>query len=230
MIFLGVYLFIIIMKQYLLFFLLFSVVFSPETKAQSQFSITPGIYLNGGFQREYTSGVGAILGVEYMPRENHFFALELRPRFGHYSFDDGTSWRINDNGVDLPIRNKARLEYKLLASQIGIVPKFYLHFDESISLFLENEFSGGLMTGKFEYGGIPPAEKRFTEPIFNYCVGVGFEYRKNQKWSLMASGGYSTLNFRSNIRKHQPVGYQGEIPNQNTIFMINIILKVRVKK
>ena len=197
------------------------------TKAQSQYSFTPGAYYNGALLREYVGGFGAVLGLEYMPHPKHFFALELRTRYGCYSFDDGTKWKENDDGSrEPPIRNKARLEYTLFSPQIGIVPKLYHHFDNELSFFIDNEFACGLMMGRFHYAGTPSVRKNFTEPIFYYSISGGVELRNDKDWSLLLSVGYSTLNFKSKIEKNQPLGYKGVFPDQNAGVLINVIFKI----
>jgi hypothetical protein len=213
-------------------FVLFGFILASQTiKAQSQFSLTPGVFYNGGILREYTGGAGGVLGLEYLPRQNHFFALEVRSRYGFYFFDDGANWSQNKDGSwEPPIRAIARLEYNLFSPQIGIVPKFYLHFDETLSFFLENEFSIGLMTGQFKYKGNPSLKKNFTESIFYYCISAGVEIKDDKKWSLLISVGYSTLDFKNKIIQRQPVGYQWGISNQEAAVMLNLILKVPLNK
>ncbi|MDR1500985.1 MAG: hypothetical protein LBT43_00830 [Prevotella sp.] len=211
--------------NYLIIFLLAS--FGQVVLAQSKVSLVPGIFYNGGGFKEEVQGYGLAIGLEYKPITSHFFSLELRTKYGVYSFDDGTKWTEDVNGVLQPPKNlnKARLEYTLFSPQIGLVPKLYIDIDEDLSLFLENEFSTGLMSGNFKYGGQPYAKKNITEPIFNYSIGFGVEYGMN-KYSFVGSIGYSTLNFRGKIWKHQPKNYQGQIPNQSAGLIINIMLKV----
>jgi hypothetical protein len=93
----------------------------------------------------------------------------LRTRYGFYTFDDGTKWREDADGVLQPPKNsgKARLEYTLFSPQVGLVPKLYVGLDENLFLFLENEFSIGLMSGNFKYWGKPNMKKQITEPVFN---------------------------------------------------------------
>lgn len=214
----------------LLFLTLFSI--SQVIKAQATFSFIPGVYYNGKLLNDQISGFGLIAGLEYKPRANHFFSLELRTRYGMYSFDDGTNWTWDNEGnVVLPENlGKARMEYKLFSPQAGIVPRFHLYLDDVFSIYLENEFSLGLMTGNFKYGGEPYTEKKITESIFNYNINAGVEYNTEKNWSFLASIGYSTLNFRSKIRKHQPKGYQGWIPNQDALIMINVLFKIHLGK
>jgi hypothetical protein len=204
---------------------------SQTIKAQSQFSLTPGVFYNGGILREYTGGAGGVLGLEYLPHQNHFFALEVRTRYGFYFFDDGANWSQNKDGSwEPPIREAARLEYSLFSPQIGIVPKFYLHLDKTLSLFLENEFSSGLMTGQVKYKGNTSIKKNFTESIFYHCISVGAELKDDKKWSLLISVGYSTLDFKNKIIRRQPVDYQWRISNQEAAVMFNMILKVPLNK
>jgi hypothetical protein len=212
------------------FFVLFilSITFQ-AAKAQSKFSFMPGLYYNGSFLDENVSGMGLSMGVEYQQHKEHFFSIELRTRYGFYSFDDGTKWTEKDGRLIPPIRDKARLEYRLFSSQVGVVPKFHFHLFEELSLFLENEFAVGLMAGSFKYGGEPYAKKKFTEPVFSYNIAIGAEYRE-WKYPVVGSIGYSTLNFRDKIKKHQPQNYQGWIPDQNAGIIINIILKVPLGK
>jgi hypothetical protein len=105
------------------------------------------------FFADEAKGIGLILGLDY--EFNHFMSVELRARYGFYSFDDGTEWKTNDDGTWSPPQNenKPRIEYLLYSPKIGIVPKYHLSLDDffdGISVFLENEFSVGLMTGTFE--------------------------------------------------------------------------------
>ncbi|MCD8165244.1 MAG: hypothetical protein LUE93_03430 [Bacteroides sp.] len=208
----------------------FIIATSQTSIAQSQFSLTPGFFYNGTTFTENVSGFGAMLGLEYMRRKDHFFSLELRTKYGYYSFDDGTKWIEDKDGVLKPPKNndEARVEYSLFSPQVGLVPKFHLYFDESFSLFLENECYVGLMSGKFKYKEAPQ-KKSFTEPIFSYNIGAGTEY-KLKKYVFVGSLGYSTLNFRNKIKKHQPVNYQHPIPNQHAGFYINILIKVPLSK
>ena len=205
-------------------------------EAQSRFSLTPGVFFNGDIlNKEHVMGMGAMVGLEYMPRPNHFFALEMRTRYGYYSFDDGLRKREERYWENSPLyppsrppfQGKARLEYCLFSPQIGIVPKLYWHCDSEISLFLENEFTGGLMTGIFKYDGTPPVKKGFTESIFYYSPSIGVELRdENKKCSLLISIGYSTLDFKNNLKKRQPRAYESNINHQEAYLMINVILKV----
>lgn len=195
--------------------------------AQSKFSFMPGLFYQGAGFNDEVNGLGFIAGLEYMPRQDHFFSIELRSRYGYYFFDDGTKWTLGEDGEWQPPKNRreAVLEYSLFSPQIGIVPKFHLHLDESLSLFLENEFSAGLMVGNFKYRGPNYTKKNFTEPVFSYNIGVGAEY-KFDRWSIVGSVGYSTLNFRSKIRKHQPKDYKEWVPNQSAGLLINVIFKI----
>lgn len=203
---------------------------SREGKAQSKFSLMPGIFFNGQFLSDEVNGFGASAGLEYMTRPDHFFSVELRTKFGGYFFNDGTNWTTDKDGTYKPPKNtgKARLEYSLFSPQVGIVPKFHWHWDESLSLFLENELAAGLMAGRFQYKDVE-GKKRFTDAIFAYNVGVGMEYKK-KKFSWVASVTYSTLNFRENIRKHRPAGYEEWIPNQDACIAINVIFKIPLAK
>lgn len=164
-----------------------------------------------------------------MHTKNSVLSLELRTKYGYYAFDDGTKWGKKNDGNVTPPKNpgEARLKYNLFSLQLGIVPKLHLYLDDDFSLFLENEFIIGLMTGKFKYKGV---EKKtmITKPLFCYNVGVGVQY-KLEKYTLVGSVGYSTLNFRSTIKKHQPMGYQEWIPNQDAAILINVILKIPLK-
>ncbi|GHV17585.1 hypothetical protein FACS1894169_13020 [Bacteroidia bacterium] len=196
-------------------------------KAQSKFSIIPGLFYNGAGFSDEVNGFGLIVGLEYMQRQNHFFSIELRTKYGYYFFDDGIGWSFDagDNQWNPPKNpGEARVKYSLFSPQIGAVPKFHYHLDETFSLFLENEFSVGLMKGSFEYKGLSD-KVNFTEPIFYYYIGAGIEYQLSD-WSLLGSIGYSTLNFRDKIRKHQPMGYTGWIPNQSAGLLINVIFKI----
>lgn len=201
---------------------------SQNVVAQSKLSLTPGAFYNGTTFDEDVSGFGAILGLEYMKSKEHYFSMELRTKYAYYSFDDGTKWREDKDGVLNPPTNKdeARLEYSLFSPQVGLVPKFHLLLDESFSLFLENEFSAGLMSGSFKYKGTEK-KQRFTEPTFSYNIGIGIETKLN-KYAFVGSVGYSTLNFKNNIVKHQPAYHTEYIPNQNTGLWINIIIKVPI--
>ncbi|MDR3058996.1 MAG: hypothetical protein LBU84_12750 [Prevotella sp.] len=215
------------MKKYCFFILLALLTITQTVQSQSRFSLTPGIYYNGTGFNDDVYGFGLIMGLEYMQHKSHFFSIELRTRYGYYKFDDGTSWTENNEGELLPPKNpnEPRLEYSLFNPQVGIVPKFHLHLDESMSLFLENEISVGLMSGNFKYNDQDYVKKSFTEVIYSYNIGVGVEYTLN-KLSLVGSVGYSTLNFRSKIKEHQPEGYKGWIPNQNAGLLVNFILKI----
>lgn len=210
------------MKKIIPILLLFSFL---GLQAQSKFSLMPGIFYNGTGFSENVEGFGAIVGLEYMKRKDHFFSIELRSKFGYYSFDDGTKWSEDSEGNIKPPKNpnEARLEYKLFSPQISLVPKFHWHIAESFSLFIENEFVAGLMSGKFEYKN--NQKSKFTKPIFCYNIGLGAEYRE-KKWAVAGSIAYSTLNFRSEIRKNRPKGYDEHIPNQNAGLLVNVIFKV----
>ena len=213
-------------RNLFLFSILSLFLMSQAVNAQSKLSLMPGFYYNGTGLNGDVSGLGAIVGLEYMQHKDHFFSVELRTKYGYYTFDDGTKWRVdNDGGLVLSARDEARLEYSLFSPQIGLVPKLHLRFDEPLSLFIENEIAVGLMTGRFKYNQGYDVKKSFTESVFCYNVGVGVEYRLN-KCTLVGSIAYSTLNFRSGIKRHQPTGFQGWIPNQNAAILINILFKV----
>jgi len=194
--------------------------------AQSKFFLSPGIFYNGSGFSDDVSGIGLIAGIEYAPAKDYWFSVRLNTKYGYYAFNDGTKWRSDKDGNPLPPKNRdeARLKYNLFSPQVGLAPKLHLHFDEPLSIFLENEFSIGLMTGRFKYQGIERKEK-ITEPIFSYNIGIGLEY-KLEKCIIAGSIGYSTLNFRDKIRKHQPEGYQVWIPDQNAVFFFNVSLKI----
>ena len=202
--------------------------------AQSEWSLTPGFYYNGGWSTMDVGGFGPIAGLEYKPTKTHFFSLELRTKYGFYFFNDGTEWVTDENGNKLlpPLNNnEARVDYKLFTPRIGLVPKLHLRFDKPLSLFLENELDIGLMTGKIKYFGFGE-RKRITEPIYCYSVGVGFEFKGDRDKGgphLVLSMGYSTLNFINNIKKHRPTGYNVEIPNQRAPFYMNLVLKFPLK-
>ena len=217
------------LNSFLLFFTFGLLLASQPVDAQSKLSIIPGFYLNGTGFNDDVKGIGGIMGLEYMPREDHFFSIELRTKCGHYSFDDGTKWRTDNDGDPIPpIRTNARLEYSLFSPQIGLAPKLHLRFDEPFSLFLENEIAGGLMMGRFNYNQGSGVEKSFTEPVWCYNIGIGAEYKleKLKNCTLVSSIAYSTLNFRSGIKKHQPANFQGWIPNQNAAILFSVLLKV----
>ena len=137
-------------------------------------------------------------------------------------------FRSDDDGYPEPPvrRGEARLEYKMFLPQVCLVPKLWLHLEDVMSLFLENEFSAGIMKGKFEYLGFPD-KINITDVIYSYNVGVGVQYPM-KKCYFVGSVGCSTLNFRKNIRKHKPLRHNTHIPNQDAAFWINVIFKVRL--
>jgi hypothetical protein len=204
-----------------------------QSRPQSKFSLSPGIYYNGNGFSDDVVGMGLTVGLEYKPVR--YFGLELRTRYGLYGFDDGTSWTTDWHGEDIPPVNEglADLEHSLSSPGIGLIPKFYLSIgddeDDPWFLFLENELSLAWIRGTVQYNGEPSARKRITETIFCYNIALGIEYvynvRKNNN-SIAVSAGYSTLNFRKKIRKNQPEGYIGWIPDQDAALILNIILKI----
>ena len=211
----------------------------PIVHAQSEWSMKAGVNYNGGFSGMDVLGGAVVAAFEYKPAKDHFFSVDFRTKYGEYWFNDGTEWGsspvwngdgyLNDNEPTIPPLNKneARVKYSVFTPQIGLAPKFHLRSSKPLSLFLENEFDIGLMTGKIRYMGFDE-RKKITEPIYCYSVGVGLEYecnRGNGGPHLILSMGYSTLNFNDNIKKHQPVGYNEKIPNQHTPFYMNIIFK-----
>lgn len=219
------------MKKNICIIILFLVLAIPRiTAAQSKFSLTPGLFYNGAGFGDKVNGFGGIIGLEYQQHATHFFSLELRTKYACYLFDDGTRWREDKDGNLQPPVNpgEARLEYTLFSPQAGLVPKFHLYLDESLSFFVENEFSLGLMSGRFRYKGFTET-KRFTEPIFSYNVGAGIGY-KLKKGTLLCSVGYSTLNFRKKIYKHRPANYREGIPNQDAVLWVNLIFKIPFSK
>ncbi len=201
--------------------------------AESGFSINPGFFLSPLNESDMVSGLGVSVGLEYMKRESSIFSVELRAKYGYYKFDDGTSYTYNSDGTyDPPVnRGEARLDYELSCPQIAIVPKLYLHlgdpFDvEMFSLFLENEFSAGIMTGNFKFKDVSK-KKHIADYIFNYNIGLGAEFRWS-KYSIACSAIYTTMNFRENIKKHKPLNYDQYIPNQDVAILINAIFKIRI--
>lgn len=204
-----------------------------NVNGQKKYSFLAGGYYNGLGVSDEVNGIGLIAGLEQ--QWNSFFSIELRTRYALYSFDDGTEWKPGSDGSWVPPINlsQPRLKYKLFSPQIGLVPKFHLRFDEPISLFIENELSFGLITGRFEYYSESYVKKHFSEPICYYYGGIGVEYipdEDNKQLVIVGSIGYSTLNFKSKISKNQPDNYQGVIPNQPTGFMVNLIFKIPLKK
>lgn len=123
--------------RFWLFFVLCICATSQIMNAQSKFSLNPGVYYNGSFFDDDAKGIGLILGLEYMPSKDHMFSIELRTRYGYYTFDDGTKWGEDRDGNIVPPKNpgEARLNYNLFSPQVGIVPKIHLYFDESLSFF-----------------------------------------------------------------------------------------------
>ena len=205
----------------------------PVVHAQSEWSLNAGSNLNTGFTAMDVGGFGPIVSLEYMPAKDHFFSLELRTKYDFYFFNDGSKWATDEfgNKISPPInKNEARLDYNFFTPRIGLAPKLHLRFNKPVSLFLENEFDIGLMTGKAKYIGFDE-KKKITEPIYCYSVGVGFELNVNNNWdmSIIFSMGYSTLNFKDNIVKHKPIGFQTNIPNQRAPFYCNIIFKFPLK-
>ena len=202
--------------------------------AQSKWYLNTGAYFNIGSTTMDVGGEALDVGLEYKPAKKHLFSIELRTKIGHYTFNDGTEKVSFPDGDDIPgneplypplNKNEARVKYKIFFPGIGLVPKLHIHFNKPISLFLENEFDIGLMSGNFKYKGFDKREK-ITEPIYCYSAGIGIEYEDDDDdWGISVSMGYSTLNFRDEIVKHQPVGYNEKIPNQHTPFYMNIIFK-----
>ena len=198
--------------------------------AQSEWSFNAGMYVNNGISSLDAGGVALNAGLEYKPKKKHLFSMELRTKLGHYSFNDGTEWATDEFGNENipPLNpNEARVKYKLFTPMIGLVPKLHLHFNKPLSIFLENEFDIGLMTGRARYKGFDK-RKKITEPIYCYNVGIGVEYEdENQVYSV--SIGYSTLDFNDEIAKHKPIGYQEKIPNQHTPFYVSFLIKFSLK-
>ncbi len=194
-------------------------------QAQHKISFMPGLFYNGSILREEVKGLGLVAGLDYIPGNISFFSIELRSKWGYYMFDDGTKWHQDKDGSwESPKRpGEPRLKYSLFSPQIGIVPKFYWHLDESVSFFLENELAVGLMSGKFKFN--TGQKITFTEPVFSYNIGVGAECRINE-WAIVMSTGISTLNFRKAIDKHKPRGYSEKIEGHGAFFYINMILKI----
>ena len=218
-------------KYYLLLFFVWVILMvSQISHAQSRLSLNTGLFYNGGGFTEDVNGIGLMAGVEYMPANDYWFSITLRTKYGYYNFDDGTKWRTGKDGEPLPPKNRgeARLKYNLFSPQVSLVPRLHLHLDELLSFFLENEFAIGLMAGEFKYKGVS-RKKKFTEIIYCYNIGLGAEY-KFDKWTLGGSVAYSTLNFRSQIRDHQPKDYQEGIPDQNAPLLFNIYFKIPLKK
>lgn len=213
---------------FILFFL-----FAPQlAKTQSKYSIIAGGYYNGLGIKECAEGYGLILGCDY--KYNKFISVELKTRYGLYSFGkdnweltEYNEWALYEND------NTPSIDYFLFCPTIGVAPKFHFclgGFLDDISLFIENEFSVGLMTGNFGYAGQPSAKKSFTEPIFVYNIALGVDITSEDILPGRVSFGYSTLNFTNKIRKHQPLNYQGDIPEQSLGFVINVILIIPLKK
>jgi hypothetical protein len=208
--------------------ILLLLLFVSLNSAAQPFSLTPGFYLKRGLFFDEVMGFGASLGVEYSSKPLSIFKVELRARCGYYDYDyRAYEWNM-ENIVMIPYSGErvAPLDYQLAAPEIGIVPKLYWYlWDEELALFLENEVSIGLMTGKFNYNGTPATTKIFTDFIWNYNIVVGVRY-KPKKLSYVASVGYSSLNFRKSIRQHAPLNYQGDIPDQGAYSLINFGIQI----
>ena len=214
---------------YLIFCILFT---SQLVKAQSKYTLTAGGYYNGIGTKEYAQGCGLIFGCDY--RYNKFVSVELRTRYGLYSFGND-DWELTENNEWALYKNDntPSIDYHLFCPTIGVAPKFYFSlggFFEDISLFIENEFSVGLITGDFGYAGQPSAKKSFTEPILTYNISLGVDLTDEDILPCKLSFGYSTLNFRNKIQKHQPVNYQGYIPDQSLAFIFNAVIIIPLKK
>ncbi len=200
--------------------------------SQSDFSFVIGGFYNDKLQKQDVAGIGLIMGLDY--RFSQFVSMEMRIRYGLYAFDDGTKFTTNrDGSLSSPVRNvNSRIEYFWFCPNIGVVPKLHLSLDDffdGIELFLENEFSLGLITGSIEYNGQSSISKKIREPIFCYNIGLGIELSEEYKLPFQVSFSYSTLNFKDNILKHKPVGFQEDITNQEVPFLINILFKIPLK-
>jgi len=218
---------VMINKRSLLAFFLFKVLVTVQIiQAQSKLSLNTGILYNGSGFTEDVNAIGLMAGLEYMPSEDHVFSIELRTKYVYYNYDDGTKWRTDKEGYPLPPKNpgEARLKYNLFSPQVSLVPRLHLYLNESLSFFLENELVVGLMAGEFRYKGVSK-KKKFTDVIYCYNIGLGAEY-KFEKWILGGSIAYSTLNFRSKIRDHQPKDYQEGIPDQNAPLLFSVFIKL----
>ena len=217
-------------KKYYSFLLAVFMIILPfqPIHSQSKWSINPGVYYNGGGIPSKVNGVGVVAGLDYMPAK--VFSIELRTKYGFYEFNDGTKWTTDSDGNEIPPKNpnEARVDYKTFSPQIGLVPKFYIRFSDVFSIILENEAAVGFMTGKYKYKGISRKEK-FTEPVFCYNGGIGLSYKEDD-WEISMLIGYSTLNFRDNIKEHQPTGYRDKIPNQDSPIYFKIQFKVPLRQ
>lgn len=198
--------------------------------SQTKLSALAGGYYNGNLLKDETQGYGVTAGIEF--QRNRSLSIELRGRLGMYAYNDGVRWTQNDDGTWMPenIFQKSNLKYKLFTPMLGIVPKLKYSLDEfidDVTVFVENEFAVGCMTGNFIYYGEPYTEKSFSAPLWSYNIGVGVEFQCG-KAPMRISVGYSTMNFRNKIIENQPKGYQGYIPNQNAVIMVNAVFRIPV--
>ena len=205
--------------------------------AQPEWSIKPGAYYNGSINSVSVNGGGLVVGLEYMPAERNIFSIDLRTKYGNYTFNDGTKSLTNTTldpfnpHITYPPsepgppanKNEARVDYDVYSPQISLVPKLHIYPNKSLTLYLENEFAIGLITGKFKYMGFDKKEK-FTEPIYSYNVGIGAAFHM-----FTLSLGYSTLNLSDIINKHKPSAYTVDIPNQNASFYFNLTFRFSLK-
>ncbi|MDR0939135.1 MAG: hypothetical protein LBN29_07270 [Mediterranea sp.] len=208
--------------------------------AQSRFALTPGGYYQGGGFSDEVQGMGFMMGLEYYPgKTKRIFSVELRSRFGFYDYDDGTNWTEDRDGTPKPPRNPGppSVKFRLFCPELGVVPKArWWVFEDELALFVETEFSAGLMTGRFGYYGEPTAIKSFTDFVASAKGGIGLEY-VDEKGTLVASLGASSLNFSRSVRKHAPQKniagirepYVGHIPKLFAAVCVNVTIRIPLR-
>lgn len=184
-----------------------------------------GVLYNGLILQEYTSGVGASLGLEYRPSILKNISLTVRYKYVYYHFDDGSKITIGNDGTINPYNKNPRLSYNLHTQQIGIVPKLYYELMEGVEIFIENEFNYVAVTGEVKYLLNVNEKRKIKNYIpFTYSAIMGFEIKKEQI-HYGVSLGYTTLNFRDKVRNNSPTSYIGHIPSLYTGMLVNFYLK-----
>ena len=168
-------------------------------------------------------------GVEYMPKAESWWSVELRTSYSFCSYRWGDSESFSMTKVLFPQEQpKNATEFQAFLGKVGVVPKAYFYNDDPVYLFMESELAWCLLAGRCDYLDTNYQHRRnFTDTFFSCSGGVGIEYRQT-KVSYALSAGLSSLAFEGSLKDHRPEGFTRGIGRLYAPVYINATVKLKL--